>query len=322
MDLALTLIGLVVLVRAADVFVDSTAALSGRYDISPVLVGAVVIGLGTSLPELLISTFAAAGGDPALGVGNIVGSNIANLSLVLGVAALMTPVAVSSSTLRREAPLSVAAVAAFGVLVLAGLPFLGGVVLLVALVVILALAVQATADPSDVDLVEEVETFEEHLEKELGDEFGAVMTTRVLTFRLLVGLTGTAAGAQLVVSGATGVATATGVASGLVGLTVVAIGTSLPELVTAVQASRRGEDELVLGNVLGSNVFNSLLAGGVLAMVAPGPIDDIRLATSGVVVMVGVALWGWASMARGRRIGRTEAGLLLVGYVVAVLVTA
>ena len=309
----MTAVGLAVLVKAADVFVDGAAALSARLDVAPVLVGAVVIGLGTSVPELLISTFAALGGDAELGVGNIVGSNIANLSLVLGVAALLTPVAVTSSTLRREAPVSLAAVVAFGIVVAIGLPFAGGVALLVALVVLLVLAIRTRSLPSDAELIEEVEELEERA--------GSVSTSR-LSLRTTVGLIGTAIGAQLVVGGASGLAAATGLASGLVGLTVVAIGTSLPELVTAIQASRRGEDELVLGNVLGSNVFNSLLAGGTIAVLAPGPIADTALATRGVAVMVAVAVIARVSMAGGRRIGRPAAVLLLAGYAVAVVVTA
>lgn len=312
LDLTLTAVGLVLLVRAADMFVDATAALSIRLRLSPVLVGAVVIGLGTSVPEVLITSFAALGGDADLGVGNVVGSNIANLSLVLGVAALLTPVAVSSSTLRREAPLSVAAVTAFGVLVASGLPRWGGVALLVALVVVLAAATRNRTDASDVELAEEVIELEEAED---------VVSTGRLSARAVVGLVGTALGAQLVVTGATGIAATTGLSGGLVGLTLVAIGTSLPELVTAVHASRRGEDELVLGNVLGSNIFNSLLAGGLVATLAPGPIDDTALATRGVTVMVAVAVLAWALMARGRRVGRAGAAVLLAGYVVAVAVS-
>lgn len=311
-DLALTAVGLVVLVKAADVFVDGAAALSLRLRLSPVLVGAVIIGLGTSVPEVLVSSFAALGGDADLGVGNIVGSNMANLSLVLGVAALLTPVAVGSATLRREAPASMLAVVVFGALVAAGLPRWGGVLLLLALVGVLVVASRNRDEPADAELSAEV------VELEAADP--QVATGR-LWLRALVGLVGTALGAQLVVSGATGLAEASGLSGGLVGLTLVAIGTSLPELVTAVHASRRGEDELVLGNVLGSNIFNSLLAGGLIAVLAPGPIDDRALATRGVTVMIAVAVFAWALMARGRRIGRGGAAVLLAGYVVAVAVS-
>lgn len=332
-DLVLTAAGMVLLVRAADLFVDSAAALSIVWRIPPVLVGAVVIGLGTSLPEVLISTLAAVEGDAALGVGNIVGSNIANLSLVLGVAAVLTPVVADSATLRREAPVSVVAVAAFGIVVAAGLPRWGGVVLALGLVVVVVGATRRRAAPSDEELVEEVlEEVADELDPAAAgvradsaaraDSTGRSGGPRTrLVVRSLAGLAGTALGAQVVVSGALGIAEDTGLSGGLIGLTLVAVGTSLPELVTAVQASRRGQDELVLGNVLGSNIFNSLLAGGLVVLIAPGPLDDRALATRGVAVMVAVAVLAWVLMERGRRIGRVGAAALLAGYGVAVAVT-
>lgn len=313
LDLLFTLVGLALLVKAADVFVDASAGLSLQLRIPPVVVGAVVIGLGTSVPEVLVSSFAAAGGDATLGVGNIVGSNIANLSLVLGVAALLSTVEVGRGTLRREVPLSVAAVVAFGVVVRAGLPVAGGVVLLAALVVVLVLAARTRGSAADQELVGEVEELEAQTRQQ---------PTRRLGLVALVGLAGTALGAQLVVTGSTGIATASGLSEGLVGLTLVAVGTSLPEMVTAVHAARRGQHELVLGNVLGSNVFNSLLAGGLVAVLAPGHLDDQLLATRGVTAMVAVSLVAWFMMARWRGVGRAGAAVLLAGYVIAVAVTA
>ena len=310
MDLALTAVGLVVLVRSADWFVDGAAGLSRRFGVSPVIVGAVVIGLGTSLPELLVSVLAAADGDASLGVGNIVGSNIANLSLVLAVAALVVPITVHSSVVRREAPLSFLAVAAFALAMQGGLGRLDGVLLLTGLLLVLVLTVRAATRAGNEELAEEVE------------EVVEVGTTRRLVLLSVVGLLGTALGAQLLVDGAVGLADAAGLSEGFVGLTLVALGTSLPELVTAVQAARRGEDELIVGNVLGSNVFNSLLVGGAVALVGPGPIDDARLVSYGAATMVAVAALGWLVMARDGRIARAEAAVLLCGYVVAVVLTA
>jgi cation:H+ antiporter len=313
-DLTLLLAGLVLLVRSADVFVDAAAALSIQWRIPPVVVGAVVIGLGTSAPEVLISTLAAVEGDAALGVGNIIGSNIANLSLVLGVAALLAPVAVASSTLRREAPVSVLAVATFGAAVAIGLPRWSSVVLLGAMAAVVVAATRVRAMAGDEELVEEV------LE-EVAEQPADPRSRARRPLRALAGLLGTALGAQVVVTGAVGIADETGLSGGFVGLTLVAVGTSLPELVTAVQAARRGQDELVLGNVLGSNIFNSLLAGGLVVLIEPGPLDDRSLATRGVAVMVAVSILAWVLMERRRRIGRLAAGTLLAGYGVAVAVT-
>jgi cation:H+ antiporter len=311
-DLLFTLIGLGLLVKAADVFVDASAGLSLQLKIPPVVVGAVVIGLGTSVPEVLVSSFAAAGGDAALGVGNIVGSNIANLSLVLGVAALLSRVEVGRGTLRREVPLSVGAVVAFGIVVRAGLPVAGGIALLVALGVLLVLAARTRGGAADEELAEEVEELEAESRQQPTSRLGLVA---------FAGLVGTAIGAQLVVTGSTGIAAASGLSQGLVGLTLVAVGTSLPEMVTAVHAARRGQHELVLGNVLGSNVFNSLLAGGLVAVLAPGQLDDQLLATRGVMAMVAVSLVAWVMMARWRGVGRVGAVVLLAGYAIAVVVT-
>jgi cation:H+ antiporter len=309
-DVVLTVVGLAVLVRAADAFVDGAAGLSRRFGLSPVIVGAVVIGLGTSVPELLVSVIAAASGDASLGVGNVVGSNIANLSLVLAVAALVTPMAVRSSIIRREAPISFLAVAAFALALQGGLTRVDGVLLLLALVVVMIVTVRSASRAGNEELAEEVE------------QVLAEVPARRVVLLTVVGLLGTALGAQLLVDGAVGLATELGLSEGFVGLTLVAVGTSLPELVTAVQAARRGEDELIVGNVLGSNVFNSLLVGGAIALVGPGPIDDTRLVTYGAATMVAVAALGWAVMGRKGRIARPEAALLLTGYVVAVVLTA
>lgn len=309
-DVVFTVVGLVVLVRAADVFVDGAAGLSRRFGLSPVIVGAVVIGLGTSAPELLVSVIAAASGDASLGVGNVVGSNIANLSLVLAVAALVAPMAVHSSIVRREAPISFLAVAAFALALQGGLTRVDGVLLLGALVVVMVVTVRSATRAGNEELAEEVE------------QVLAEIPARRVVVLTVVGLLGTALGAQLLVDGSVGLATELGLSEGFVGLTLVAVGTSLPELVTAVQAARRGEDELIVGNVLGSNVFNSLLVGGAIALVGPGPIDDTRLVTYGAATMVAVAGLGWAVMGRKGNIARPEAALLLVGYVVAVVLTA
>lgn len=309
-NLGFAIAGLVVLARAAAMFVDGAVGISRKFGVSPVIIGAVVIGLGTSVPELLVSVLAAVRGDSALGVGNVVGSNVANLSLVLGVAALLAPLAVNASVLRREAPLSFLAVGAFALALQNGLTRLDGALLLGGLVVAILIVVRATSRGRNDALAEDVE-----------GEFLPIRTGRLAAVTL-VGLVGTTLGAQLLVTGATGLATEAGLSEGFVGVTLVAVGTSLPELVTAAHAARRHEDELIIGNVLGSNVFNSLLVGGAIALIAPGPIDDLRLVTVGAAGMTIVALVAWLLMARGRRIVRGEAALLLAGYVAVVVLIA
>lgn len=293
--------GLVLLVISADQFVTGAARISLALRVSPVVVGAIVIGFGTSAPEILTAILAAAEGSPELGAGSIAGSNIANLALIASVAALITPLAVRSSTLRREAPMATAAVLLFAVVLLVGLSVPAGVALLVLLVAAGMRIVRGAANDDDV----------------LGDEAreAAERHHRPIPegLRTALGLAGTVAGAQLVVTGARDLALDVGLSEAFVGLTLVAVGTSLPELASAVQAARRGETDLIIGNVLGSNLFNSLAAGGALAIIAPGDIAD-EVGVYAIVVMAVTAVLAHVLLATGRRLGRREAVLLLVVY--------
>lgn len=303
------LAGLVVLTKAADQFVIGAARLSVALRISAVVIGAVVIGFGTSTPELLVSALAAAQGSIDISVGNIIGSNVANLTLVLGVAALITPIGIASGVLRREAPISAAAVVLFAVLVQGGLRRGEGLVLVVGLVLaigwILRSARTGDADPLESEIEEYVEE-------------GSSLSVGRESVRTLLGLIGTLAGAQALVYGATGIAAELGVGEGFIGLTLVALGTSLPELVTAIQAARRAEIDLIVGNLLGSNMFNSLAVGAAAGLAGPGPLVDPTLAGLATVLMVGVALGAWLFMGTGRTVVRWEGGVLLGAYIVVV----
>lgn len=305
LSVAVLVAGLLVLVKSADQFVIAAARLSLHLRVSAVVVGAVVIGFGTSLPELLVSGLAAFGGERDIGFGNVVGSNVANSSLVLGTAAIFGTLRIASSTLRREAPLAVAAVAGFGLLAQRGLTRLEGVVLLVALVGALVWIV--VAGRSDAVLGTEAEEFVDG-PSSVGRE----------ALRCGLGVIGTVAGAQALVWAAKTIAPQVGLSGGFVGFTLVAVGTSLPELVTSVVAVRRNEADLVIGNLLGSNLFNSLAVGATIALIAPGAIADSSLVGPGVVVMVAVALGSWILMITGSRVVRGEGAVLLAAYVFSV----
>jgi cation:H+ antiporter len=306
--------GLVVLAVMADQFVIGAARLAAVLRVSPVVIGAVVIGFGTSAPELTVSGLAAGQGDPDLGVGNVLGSNIANLTLVLGVAALITVIRVSSRTLRREAPLSVASCVVFAIVVRDGITTIEGVGLLVLLACILGSLVVDGRRQGDRELIDEIEDY-------VGEDGRVRLGVEVA--RTAAGLAGTLVAAQLLVWGAGELATELGLSDGFVGLAIVALGTSLPELVTAVQAARRGEDELIVGNLLGSNIFNSLAVGGVLGLAGASDLHDATFVRDASLLMVAIAVAAWAFMARGSRVVRWEALLLLGSYVVAVpLLTA
>jgi cation:H+ antiporter len=305
-------LGLVVLLVAADQLVLGSARAAAWLRVPPTVVGIVVIGFGTSAPELVVSGLAAAGGKPGLAIGNIVGSNIANLTLVLGSAGLFGTVAATSSVLRREAPLSVAAVVLFAVLVRDGLGrgdgLLLGVVLAVCLGVLVWGALRRPRDALAGDVAEFVDGDPRH-------QWGAELA------RTLVGLAGTLGGAQLLVWGAVGVAERAGLSQAVVGATVVAVGTSAPELVTAIQAARRGEVELLVGNVLGSNLFNSLAVGAVVALAGRGvaATTDATLAGVALLVMVAVSLAAWWFLFRDRRLLRWEACVLLAAWPLAMV---
>ncbi len=299
------LAGLVLLVKAADAFVEGAARLAASFNVSPVVIGAVVLGFGTSAPELLVSGIAAGKGERELGVGNVIGSNVANLSLVLGVAALITLIKMDRSTRRRETPLSLGAALLFAVLVQNGFTRLEGVILLVALVAALGTIIwfgRADGDHGEAD--DEL--------TELLEDAGGTGTEIV---RTVVGLVGTLIGAQLLVEGSTFIAEEFNLTGGFVGFSLVALGTSLPELVTTVAAARQGETGLIAGNLLGSNIFNSLAVGAVIGLVGPGPMTDSSLVVWGVLVMVAVSFCAAAFLATGSHVTRIEAVVLLLAYV-------
>jgi cation:H+ antiporter len=298
--------GLVLLARSADAFVMGAGRLSLTLRVSPVVVGAVVIGFGTSAPELLVSGLAAAQGSLDIAVGNVVGSNIANLTLVAAVAALVVPLQVSSTTLRREAPIAAGAALVFAVAIQSELTRPRAAILLGLLVVALgALIAAARAGGAD-ELGREARS-------RCAEPEDAHDVRREVT-RTVLGLLGTVVAAQLVVHGARGIAEEAGLSEGFVGLTLVAIGTSLPEIVTAVQAARQGQSELIVGNLFGSNIFNSLAVGGTIGMAGPGTVDDPGLTGVATVAMVAAGLLGWFLMGTGRCLVRWEAVSLLVAY--------
>lgn len=299
-------VGVIVLTVAADRFVEGAARLSFELRISPVVVGAVVIGFGTSAPEFGVSALAAAQDSLDIAVGNIIGSNVANLTLVLGSAALLSPIYIGSPTIRREIPLSTGAVLAFAILVQDRLGLLEGSLLLVGLAgatITIILGSRSPADALGAEVTEFGRAGEHSLRKEAA--------------RTVLGLVGTLAGAQAVVWGVRDIANAMGLAEGFVGFTVVAVGTSLPELVTSIQAARRGEPDLIVGNLLGSNLLNSLAVGGFVGIIGPDLLAEPSLTGLPVVLMVGVALVTALMMLTRRHVDRWEGATLLLIYAVA-----
>ncbi len=311
-------VGLLLLAYSADQLVIGSSALAARFGVPPVVIGVLVMGFGTSAPELLVSGIAAAEGAMDIGVGNVLGSNIANVTLVLGAGALVAPIAVQTQVIRREAPLALVACAVFAVVVQGGLTRLDGALLLVALIAALLLLLRWATGPEA-----EAANFDEDVAEALAEHRGERARSGLrLSIQAAGGLIGTLAGAQILVWGARGLAREANLSEGFVGLTIVAVGTSLPELMTALQAARRGESDLLVGNLLGSNIFNALAVGGLIGMVGQaGPVDP---ALTGIGVWLMLATSVLATIFMGRRfvVARWEGLILLAAFAISLPLVA
>ncbi len=301
--LILLIVGVLVLSRAADQFVVGAARLAAILDLSPVVIGAVVVGFGTSAPEMLVSALAAAQGEPDIGIGNVVGSNTANLSLILGAAAIIVPLRIDSTVLRREGRLATGAAIGFAIVAYDGLSLVDGVVLAVALVG--ALMLMLRRPPGDNTAIDE----------EVGELIEGEHRLAPETVRTLIGLGGTVLGAWLLLTGATSIAEDLGLAGGFVGLSLVAVGTSLPELVTAVAAARQKHDELIVGNLLGSNLFNSLGVGALVGVLGDGSLQSPGLTHFSIALMVAICIGAFIAMRTAGVVTRAEGIALIAVFV-------
>ncbi len=313
--IAATVVGLAALAWSADHFVAGASAVARYAGMAPLLVGMLVIGFGTSAPELVVSAFAAAGGNPELAIGNAFGSNVANIGLILGITAMVLPILVHRGVLRRELPvLIVVTLIAWLLLADGTLSRLDAAVLGGVLVAQITWAiVVGRRNPSD-ELAREVEE-------------SATMTRSRAWLSLVAGLVLLVLSSRVLVWGAVDIAERLGWSDLVIGLTVVAIGTSAPELASALAAVRRGENDLALGNVIGSNLFNTLGVLAVAGLVAPASVDpailtrDLPFVLSLTILLVVFALWPWH---RGS-ISRSEGGVLFalwLSYTGFLLVTA
>ncbi len=304
-DVAGLVLSLVVLALTGDQFIIGVARLAGALRVRPTVVGALVGGFGTSIAELIVAALAAGRHSAEqLALGSLMGSIIANVCLGLTIAALITPVRVDSGTIRREAPLSVASVALFALLAGGGISRADGVIMAVALVpVVVLLFVSARRGGADELGVEVVEFLEE-----------SAYQPRREVVRSLVSLAVMLGGAELMVTSSVGLANHLGFSQGFAGLTLVGVGTSAPLIASSIQAARRAEHDLVVGNVLGGNLFIALGGGALVGLIAPGHVAGAGILP--LVLMVGVVLASWLAMARRRVLARSEALVLLIAYAV------
>jgi cation:H+ antiporter len=300
------LLGIALLTAGGEALIRGSLAAARRLGVSPLLSGLVIVGFGTSTPELVVSVNAAIEGRPDIAVGNVVGSNIGNILLILGLCALITPLAVKPLALRRDAVTVVAASLLFLVLVAGNaLVRWDAAIFLAALIAYLAWAYWSEryhAAPSG-----EVHRAE-------ADELAAVPKTMLwIVVAVILGLLLLIGGSQVLLAGAVGIAEHFGVSEAVIGLTLVAVGTSLPELSISVIAAIRRHADVAVGNILGSNIFNLLGILGISALLQPLPISA-RILQFDQWVMLGTSLLLLLFLYTGRRLSRGEGGVLLVGY--------
>lgn len=296
-------LGLVLLVAGAEGFVRGASGLALRYGIRPFVVGLLIVGIGTSAPELAVNLSAAWEGRDDLALGNVVGSNIANLGLILGISALLAPLQVHMRLVRVEGPLLLLVSVALCALCADGrLGGIDGVLLLLGFLGLLLLLWRAArAEP-------------EPVQEELGALAGQAERLPVLLARLVLGLALLLGGADLMVDAAVALARELGWSELLIGLTVVAVGTSLPELASSVVAAWRGQTDIAVGNVIGSNLFNILLILGATASLRPLEVEPGVLWVE-LPVMLGFTVLAYLLMRRFLRLSRASGAVLLTAFV-------
>lgn len=300
--------GLALLVWSADRFVDGAAATARYAGMPPLLIGMLIVGFGTSAPEMVVSAMAASDGNPALALGNAYGSNITNIALILGLVALLSPIAVHSQVLKKELPILML------VTVFAGwqmfdhqLSSLDAWCLLGVFFVLMAWSVyQGMKSPQDA------------LATEMNEELTqSSMTLKQAIIWLLVGLVLLIVASRMLVYGAVFIAQSLGVSDLVIGLTVVAVGTSLPELASSLIAIKKGEHDIALGNVIGSNLFNTLAVVGIAAAIEPMAVDAVVLTrdwTLMAVLTAALFVMGYGYKKQGR-INRLEGAVLLAVFI-------
>lgn len=302
MTYVLLIVGFLLLIKGADFFVEGSAAVAKKLRVPTMIIGLTIVAMGTSAPECAVSIAASIKGSNAMAISNVVGSNIFNLMVVCGFCALFTPLIVHVKTLKQEFPFSILAAI---VMLIAG--FIGmmlgridGVILLVLFAFFLAWMVKSALNARA-----NAEDIEEENVKDLGN-------LQCLLY-IIGGIIAIVIGGDLVVDSATEIARTFGLSENLIGLTIVAFGTSLPELVTSAVAAKKGEVDMALGNVIGSNIFNILLVAGIAATVSPMAFLMENVIDLVILIVMSIVVWSFASTKK--KIGRAEGVFMLIIYV-------
>ncbi|MGD8787214.1 MAG: calcium/sodium antiporter [Phycisphaerales bacterium] len=301
------LFGFVLVIKGADFLVDGSTSLARKLSVSDLVIGLTIVAFGTSLPELSVNIFASVKGSTDIAIGNILGSNIANILLILGISGIIYPLVVTKGTVWKEIPLSLLAAILVGILVNdrlidnaedSMLTRIDGLVLLSFFVIFLyySFGIARHFEVSEVPLSQKSHSL------------------RKISLMVAAGLAALILGGKFVVDGAVGLAVALGISQSTIGLTIVAVGTSLPELATSAMAAYKKNPEIALGNIVGSNIFNVFFILGVSSLVRPLPFGTEHNLDIGVLILASVLLFVFMFTGKRRKLDRWEAGLFLVMY--------
>lgn len=309
LSIVLLLIGFVILIYGADKLVDAASGLAANFGIPNIVIGLTVVAFGTSAPELVVNVFAAASGSSEMVMGNVLGSNIFNVLGILGISAIVYPLTVKSNTTWIEIPLSF--LAALVVLIVANdfsfndgannlISFGDGIILLLFFSIFLVYNIMVSKQPGGISDSLEISKF----------------TTGSAVLWIIIGLAGLVLGGKLIVDNAVSLAVEFGLSQRLIGLTIVSIGTSLPELATSIAAVRKKKVDIAIGNVVGSNIFNIFFVLGISSIVNPVSISEPNFIDIYMNILAGLLLFLFLFTGKGRKLERWEGGILLGLYVV------
>lgn len=312
LQIVLLLVGFFMLIKGADVFVDGSAAVAQKFKVPGVIIGLTIVAMGTSAPELAVSTSAAISGSNAIAVSNVLGSNLFNLLMVLGICAVLSPISVESGIMKRDFPFSIIITVILALFISFGILFGGqeipsdftaavgnlqrwkGLTLLALFVVYIIITVYVALK-----------------NRQEGEAIEAMPVWQALLF-IAIGIAAIIIGGQLVVNSAKAIALFCGMSETLVGLTIVAIGTSLPELVTSIVAARKGQNGMAVGNVVGSNIFNLLLILGVSSSIHPIAVSMESLID--IVLLIVISIICFIFSKTDKKINRTEGIVMVLIY--------
>ncbi len=306
-------IGFVFLVKGADIFVEGSSSIAKKFKVPSIIIGLTIVAMGTSLPEAAVSVTASIANKNALAVSNVIGSNIFNLMMVIGVCAIMTPVAVNKATLKRDFPFSVICAILLLVLGLIGPMSLGhadGVIFLILFAGFIGLMIRSAMKASKEGNVVASE------EIEAAEEIKIMPVWKSLLF-IVIGAVGIIIGGDVVVDSASNIAAKFGMSQTLIGLTIVSVGTSLPELVTSIVAARKNEVDMALGNAIGSNVFNILFVLGIAGAISP--MAFLTENVIDIVILLVFSLIVWLFAWTKKEIKRGEGLIMVLLYVLYVV---